>query len=90
MYKVPKKAMLNAFVPVRVPKVRDVFKRRGFLRGSDTSKSLDISSRNPLEIHDHVGRLFDQHMYEEYAKTAQSPTDASELSPSVSPEPPTA
>lgn len=69
MYKVPDKGKLNAFVPVRVPKVRDVFKRRGFLRSVESrSNPLEIMSRNPLEIQDHVTKQFDQHVYEEYSR----------------------
>lgn len=69
MYKVPDKGKLNAFVPVRIPKVRDVFKRRGFIRSTESrSHSLEIMSRNPLEVHDHVTKQFDQHLYEEYSR----------------------
>lgn len=69
MYKVPDKGKLNAFVPVRIPKVRDVFKRRGFLRSAESrSNPLEIMSRNPLEVHDHVSKQFDQYLYDEYLR----------------------
>lgn len=81
------KAKLNVFKPVRIPKVRDVFKRMGY-RNIPTSSSSPAGdySRNPLEIHDGFSRGFQQHLYDDYAKMMSEQESSSIEESSVSEE----
>lgn len=63
------KAKLNAFKPVQIPKVRDIFKRCGYRQMTPTSsQTAEYFSRNPLEQHDNFSKGFSQHLYDEYAR----------------------
>lgn len=62
---------LNAFQPVRIPKVKDIFKRRGFLDArSERHQSMDDLVRNPLEARQHIDSNFAryQNEYEDYSR----------------------
>ena len=50
-------AKLNAFQPVRVPKVKDIFRRMGYRQTSQTASGQTADfSRNPLESFDNENR----------------------------------
>lgn len=66
---IPKESKLTAFQPVIVPKVRDVFRRMGYRRTSQSvSGQVADFSRNPLESFDGENRRMSQHYYEKYAE----------------------
>lgn len=68
MIDIDNKAKLHAFRPVRIPKPKDIFKRRGFIENtSNSSLSADDFSRNPLEQHQRQDRDFNNFAYQQYA-----------------------
>lgn len=70
--KIPNSAKLTAFCPVRVPKVKDVFKRLGYRQTSQsTSGQVADFSRNPLESFDVENRRMSQHYYDKYVAMMQ-------------------
>lgn len=70
--KIPNSAKLTAFCPVRVPKVKDVFRRFGYRQTSHSSSGQVADfSRNPLESFDGENRRMSQHYYEKYVEMMQ-------------------
>lgn len=69
---IPKESKLTAFQPVIVPKVRDIFRRMGYRRTSQSvSGQVADFSRNPLESFDGENRRMSQHYYEKYVEMMQ-------------------
>ena len=67
--KIPNVSKLTSFVPVRVPKVKDIFRRMGYRRTSQSvSGQVADFSRNPLESFDGENRRMSQHYYEKYVE----------------------
>ena len=70
--KFTKDSKLTAFQPVIVPKVRDIFRRRGYQISSQCSSGgVADFSRNPLESFDGENRRMSQHYYEKYVEMMQ-------------------
>lgn len=76
---IPNKAKLTAFRPVRVPKVKDIFKRIGYrnLPNSQEGMTADFS-RNPLEHFDSESRKFDEYAYQQYAEQMKREAESSD------------
>lgn len=69
---IPNQCKLTAFQAVRVPKVKDIFRRMGYRRTSqsDSGQVADFS-RNPLESFDGENRRMSQHYYDKYVEMMQ-------------------
>lgn len=66
---IPNKAKLTAFRPVRVPKVKDIFKRIGYRNLPTPQDGLTADySRNPLEHFDRETQNYNHYLYDVYAQ----------------------
>lgn len=71
--KIPKESKLTSFQPVHVPKVKDIFRRMGYRRTSQSiSGQVADFSRNPLESFDGENRRMSQYYYEKYREIVES------------------
>ena len=69
---IPNQCKLTAFQAVRIPKVKDIFRRMGFRRTSQSaSGQLADFSRNPLESFDGENRKMSQYYYDKYVEMMQ-------------------
>lgn len=68
---IPNESKLTAFVPVKVPKPRDIFRRRGLLNTTDSMSIADYN-RNPLSDFDSETRKMNQEYYEQYRRQVET------------------